>query len=335
MMILNRLKYLWPAWRRRQEREMREELESLTAIAGRKELGNLTLAMENARATWGWTWLESIVADIRYALRALRSQPAFVVVAVLSLGLAVGANSAIFSFADALLLRPAPVPDPSALFDVSYTTPDNPFEGISFPDYRDLRDKSRAFAGLAAYRLTTLAASTNPAAPAQIRFAVLVSDNFFPLAGVAPLLGRTFLPEEANAPGQPVAMLSYEFWRQSGDTSVIGSTLRLNGIVFTIVGILPESFTGLDRHVRPSIFVPLGMSQRLGAEPMNPLEDRGRHDLVVKGRLSEGSTRESVQAELATIGAALEREYPKTNHNRHAAVRTELQKRILSDSTIA
>src|SRR5580692_13191979 len=101
--------------------------------------------MEDVRATWGWTWLESIVADIRYALRALRRQPTFAAVAVLSLALAIGANSAIFSFADALLLRPLPVANPAGLFDVVSTTPDNPFEGMSFPDYRDLRDQSRSF----------------------------------------------------------------------------------------------------------------------------------------------------------------------------------------------
>lgn len=329
MMLWNRLKYLWPAWRRNQEREMREELDSLVAIAGRTELGNLTVAMENARAAWGWTWLESIIADLRYSFRSLRRQPAFVAVAVLSLALAIGANSAIFSFADALLLRPLPVPDPSALFDVNYTTPDNPFEGMSFPDYRDLREKSRSFSGLIAYRLTTLAAATGAAAPARIRMAALVSGNFFPALGVAPFTGRAFLPDEANTPGQAVAIISYDFWRQYPDSqSVIGSTLRLNGIVFTIVGILPESFTGLDRFIRPSIYVPLGMSQRLASAMSDPLEDRGRHDLVVKGRLNAGSSRESAQAELATLGPALEREYPKTNHNRRMAVRTELARRI-------
>jgi predicted permease len=330
MTFWNRLKYLWPARRRREEQEMREELGSLTAIAGSKELGNLTLAMENVRATWGWTWLDSMVADIRYSLRALRSQPAFVAVAVLSLALAIGANSAIFSFADALLLRPLPVPNPSAVFDVSNTTPDNPFEGMSFPDYRDLRAQSRSFAGLAAYRLTAVAAATNAAAPAQIRFAMLVSGNFFSVTGVAPSSGRAFVRDEANAPGRAVAMLAYDFWQQqyAGDPSAIGSSLRLNGIPFQIVGITPQSFTGLDRFVRPSIFIPLGMSQQLAAEPADPLEDRGRRELVVKGRLSPGSSQESAQAELAIIGAALEREYPKPNHNRHPAVRTELQRRI-------
>ncbi len=329
-MIWNRLKYLWPAWRRQEECEMREELGSLTAIAGSKELGNLTLAMEDVRATWGWTWLDSIIADIRYSLRALRRQPAFVAVAVLSLALAIGANSAIFSFADALLLRPLPVRNPTAVFDVSSTTPDNPLEGMSFPDYRDLRDKSRSFSGLAAYRLTGLAVAANPVAPAQIRFANLVSDNFFPVAGVTPSAGRAFLPDEATVSAQPVAMVSYDFWQQNyaGDHSAIGSSLRLNGIVFTIIGVAPASFTGLDRFVRPSIFVPLGMAQRLDGMPADPLENRGRHDLVVKGRLNAGASRESAQAELATIGAALEREYVKTNRNRHMAVRTELQRRI-------
>ena len=330
MIFWKRLKYLWPAWRRREEREMREELDSLVAIAGSKELGNLTLAMENVRATWGWTWLGSIGADIRYSLRAMRGQPAFVAVAVLSLALAIGANSAIFSFADAALLRPLPVPDPSGVFDVSSTTPDNPFEGMSFPDYQDLRDKSRSFAGLLAYRLTTLAAAVNPAAPAQVRRAALVSDNFFSVLGVEPTTGRAFLPDEANAPGQAVAIISDDFWRQyPGGQSVVGRSLRLNGIVFTIVGIAPRSFTGIDRFAPPSIYVPLAMSQRLAAEPADPLEDRGRHDLVVKGRLKAGSSRESAQAELVAIGAALEREHPKTNRNRHPLVRTELQRRIL------
>src|ERR1017187_7066760 len=190
MTIWNRLKYLLPGRRRQEEREMREELGSLTAIAGSKELGNLTLAMEDVRATWGWTWLDGILADIRYSLRALRRQPAFVAVAVLSLALAIGANSAIFSFADALLLRPLQVKNPTAMFDVTSTTPDNPFEGMSFPDSRDLRDKSRSFSGLAAYRLTTLAVAANPAAPAQIRLASRVRDNFFPVVGVTPTTGK-------------------------------------------------------------------------------------------------------------------------------------------------
>ena len=327
MTIWNRLKYLRPARRRREENDMREELQSLAAIAGGRELGNLTLAMEDVRAAWGWTWLDSISADVRYSLRSLGRQPGFVTVSVLSLALAIGANSAIFSFADALLLRPLPVKDPSGMLDVAGATPDNPLQGVSFPDYRDLRDRNRSFSGLAAYRLTTLAAAANPAAPAQIRFVNLVSDNFFAVAGLTPSAGRAFVPGEASA---PVALVSGEFWRQNyaGGAPLTGASLRLNGIVFTVVGVTPESFTGLDRFVRPSIFVPLGMAQRLDGAPTDPLENRGRHDLVVKGRLRPGVSRASAQAELAAIGAALERDYAKTNRNRHLTLRTEFERRI-------
>ncbi len=145
-----------------------------------------------------------------------------------------------------------------------------------------------------------------------------------------PFAGRAFLPQEAATSAPPVAILGYEFWQQNytSDPTVIGRTVRLNGIAFTIVGIAPESFTGLDRFVHPSVFVPLGMSQRLDGAPMDPLEDRGHHNLTVKGRLNNGASRKSAQAELAILGAALEREYIKTNRNRHPAIRTEFQRRV-------
>jgi predicted permease len=330
MSIWNRVQHLWPARRRYEEREMREELESLAVIAGRGELGNLTLAMEAARAAWTWTSLDNLAKDLRFSLRTMRRQPTFVAAAVLSLALAIGANSAIFSLADALLLRPLPVQSPSAVFDVANATPDNPLEGMSFPDYRDLRAKSRSFSGLTAHRVTTLAVAANAVAPAQIRFVVLVSDDFFAVAGVPPVAGRVFRPEEAAASAQPVAILSYDFWRQnySASRAAIGGTLRLNGIVFTIIGVMPKSFTGLDRFITPSVYVPLGMAQRLDALPADPLENRGRHNLVVKGRLSPGASASSAQAELTVISAALERENPLTNRDRHMALRTELQRRI-------
>ena len=269
--MLPRLKYLWPARRRREERDMREELESLSAIAGPGELGSLALALEDARALWGWMWLESIAADLRYGLRTLRRQPGFAATAVLSLALAIGANSAVFSFADAVLLRPLPVPNPSAVLDICNATPDAPLEGMSFPDYRDLRRQSHLFSGMAAYRLVTVAAADRASAPARVRTAVLASDNYFDVLQVSPVAGRAFLPEEAKPPGRPVAVVSYDFARQYGGVSPVGSTLRINGIVFTIIGVAPESFTGLDRFASPTLYLPLAMSQRLAAAPADPL----------------------------------------------------------------
>jgi putative ABC transport system permease protein len=325
-----KMRYLRPSHRRQEERDMHEELEALTDIAGRKDLGNLTLAMEDVRATWGWSWLENTFADIRYGLRSLIRQPGFLSVAVLSLALAIGANSAIFSFADALLLRPLPVRNPATLLDITTPTPDTPGEGMSFPDYKDLRDQTRSFTGLSAYRLAILASATSPTATAQMRFANLVSDNLFTVAGVTPIAGRAFLPEEATVAAEPVAMISYEYWRDNyaAAPSAIGSIIRLNGIAAKVIGVTPASFTGLDRFVRPSIFVPLGMAQRLEGDRSDPLVNRGRRDLVVKGRLAPGASRQSAQAELATLWSGFERQYPATNRNRHAVVRTELQRRI-------
>ena len=326
-----RLTYLMPSRRRQEEREMQEELKSLAQIADPRELGNLTLAAEGVRETWGWTWIESIVADVRYAFRTLRRQPGFVAVAVLSLALGMGANSAVFSLADALLLRPLPVARPSEVLAVSNTTPDNAFGGLSYPDYRAIREQSRSFSGLIAYRSSFLAVSAEPTAPPRLRLGMLVSDNFFGVLGIVPSVGRALQPQEGKVFGRDrVAILGYGFWdsQYARDRSAIGRTIRLNGVDFTIIGVAPESFPGLDRGSRPSLFIPLSMWGVLAGEREEPMEDRRRHELTVKGRLSAAASRESGQAELATIAQNLARAYPQTNRNRQLAVRTEIQAHI-------
>jgi putative ABC transport system permease protein len=330
MTIWNRLKYLWPAWRRQEEREMREELEALTAIAGGKELGNLTLAMENVRATWGWTWLESILADIRYALRALRKQPAFAAVAVLSLALAIGANSAIFSFADALLLRPLPVANPTAFFDVTSTTPDNPLEGMSFPDYRDLRDKSRSFSGLAAYRLT------HPAGGRKSRGA---GTDALCDPGERQLLSG----HRRDTRGRPVVSArrssSLRAACRHGQLRFLAAELR-GQPVRDRQHPAPQRDRFHDCRRNPGVLYrtgPFRSSQHLCSPRNDPAPGRRDERSAGRPRTSRSGSQGPVErwrfkgiahAELAIIGAALEREYPKTNRNRHMAVRTELQRRI-------
>src|ERR1017187_3650366 len=326
-----RLTYPMPSRRRQEEREMQEELKSLAQIAGPRELGNLTLAAEKARETWGWTWLESIAADVRYAFRTLRRQPGFVAVAVVSLALGIGANSAVFSLSDALLFRPLPVARPSEVLAVSNTTPDNAFGAISYPDYREIREQSQSFSGLIAYRNTSLAVSATPTDQPRMRLGMMVSDNFFGVLGIAPSVGRAFQPQEGKVSGRDrVAILGYGYWdtQYARDRSAVGRTIRLNGVDFTIIGIAPESFPGLDRGVRPSVFLPLSMWGVLAGEREEPLEDRGRHELAVKGRLSAAASRASAQAELATIAQNLARAYPETHRDRHLAVRTEIQAHI-------
>src|ERR1700683_5450243 len=153
-----------------------------------------------------------MLSDIQYALRILRKTPGFTAIAVLSLALGIGANSAMFSLADALIFRPLPVPRPTQVLTVSGSAPDltvAPSGNISYPDYVDLRDKNKSFAGLTAAAYTFVGVAEQPAAQPQLRLALTVSGNFFHVLEIAPALGRTFTAEEDRVPGRDaVAVLS-------------------------------------------------------------------------------------------------------------------------------
>jgi macrolide transport system ATP-binding/permease protein len=275
-----------------------------------------------------------MLKDIRQAIRLLAKNPGFTAIAALSLAIGIGANSAVFSFADALLLRPLPVDDPNGVVTVSTDTPDNSFGPVSFPDYRDFRDKSQTFASLAAFDFYTFGFAASAAVQPQMRMGFVVSDNFFQVLRIQPALGRAFLPDEAKVPGRDaIAVLSYDLWaNQFGrDHSVIGRNIRLNGIDFTVIGVAPQSFTGMDPFIRPALYVPLSMSQRLAAAPKNPLDDRSAASLQLRGRLKPGVSRQQAQAELIAIAKNLEKAYPDTNRNHNVAVRTELQARMQQD----
>jgi hypothetical protein len=168
----------------------------------------------------------------------LAKNPGFTAIAALSLALGIGANSAIFSLADAILLRPLPIRDPGAVVTVTMNTPDNPYSGVSYPNYRDLRGKSQSFEGMAAFQLSTWGLATSANEVAQMRMGLTVSDNFFQVLGVEPTLGRSFRSEETRVPGRDaVVVLAYDFWRNhfAADRSVIGRNVWLNGIDFTVV----------------------------------------------------------------------------------------------------
>ena len=166
------------------------------------------------------------------------------------------------------------------------------------------------FAGLAAFDLYTFGFATSPTVQPQMRMGFQISDNFFQVLGIRPALGRAFLPEEGKVPGRDaIALLSYDLWMNQfgGDRSVIGRTIRLNGIDFAVIGIMPESFTGMDPFIRPALYVPLTMSQRLSAAVKDPMEDRSFASLQVRGRLKPGVLREQAQAELIAIAKGLEK----------------------------
>jgi predicted permease len=202
----------------------------------------------------------------------------------------------------------------------------------SYPDYLDLRNRSRSFEGLVAFTSVPVGFAVNSDTPSQLRFGMVATANLFPLMSVQPALGRAFRPEEDEVPGRDaVIVLGYDFWKQQfgGDSSVLGKIVRLNNVDFTVIGVAPERFTGLEQYTRFEFFVPLMMWPRLIAEPgVSPLEARDFRRLTVKGRLRAGVSLEQAQAELSIISADLQRGYPATNQRHTITARTELQVRI-------
>src|SRR5258708_4323382 len=265
--------------------------------------------------------------DIRYGLRMLAANPGFTAVAIVSLAVGIGANSSMFSLADAMLLRPLPVARPGEVVRVVGTSPSVAFGNISYRDYIDFRDQSKTLSGLVASNHIPLGFNPNPNAPAQIRLGLAVTPNFFDVLGVQPALGRGFRSEEERA---AVVGLSDSVWEsQFGrDPSVIGRTGTLSKIDFTIVGVAPKAFPGLDRYVHEAMYVPIGALPRFSADGSNPLEQRDHDNLLVYGRLRPGSTAAQAQAEFQDIARNLERAYPETNRGRSALVMPELQARI-------
>jgi predicted permease len=276
----------------------------------------------------------TIIQDLRFAIRILIKNPGFSLIAIVSLALGIGANAAIFSLADALFLRPLPILEPSAVFNISTNTPENPFgngSNVSYPNYLDLRDKSHSFDSMTAFQLSTLSVASSAKDVPKVRTGVIASDNFFQTLGVQPILGRTFLPEEGKVPGRDaVVVVGYDFWQNdlAHDPNIVGRTLRIKGIDFTVIGVTPKSFNAIDQFFTPSVYVPVAMSQRLDAAPENPLEARGDHVYSVKGRIKPGVTREAAEADLATVWNSLQQTYHEENQTRSIAVQTEVQARM-------
>ena len=276
----------------------------------------------------------TFIQDIRFAIRVLLKNPGFTIIAAVSLALGIGANCAIFSLADALLLRPLPILDPSSVVSVVTNSSDNPFSGVvgvSYPNYLDFRDKSQSFEDLVAFQTATMSVATSSKALPQVRFGALASDNLFRAFAIQPVLGRGFLPEEGKVPGRDaVVVVSYDFWQNdlAHDPAAVGRTLRVKGIDFTIVGVTPQGFTGVERFFNPAFYVPVMMAQRLAASSTDPLEDRGDKSFTVKGRLKPGVSREMAQADLATIWGNLQQQYPDVNQNGTISVQTEFESRV-------
>jgi macrolide transport system ATP-binding/permease protein len=280
-------------------------------------------------------FIERFWQDLSHGCRMLAKSPAFTLVAVASLAIGIGANAAMFSWADALLLRPLPVPHPGEVVSVGTKVSLEGFGSLvdSYPDYRDLRDNNRSFENLAAFSGVTVGLANKPEALPQMKLGMAVSGNFFGAMGVEPEIGRSFRPEEDQVPGRDaVVILDHSTWQQqfASDRSILGREVRLNGIAFTVIGVAPESFTGTSQLLRPAFYVPLMMFPRLIAIP-KVLEARDNRNFTVKGRLRSGISIATAQAELNAFSRNLERTYPATNKDKNMVVRTELETRIDAD----
>lgn len=278
-----------------------------------------------------------MLQEIRNAFRMIARSPGFTAIAVLSLALGIGANAAIFSLADALLFRPLAVTDPSSVMALNLDTPGGDLGNFSYPDYRDLRSTTKSFDGIAAFQLATFSLARNKNEVPQMRAGLEVSDNFFSALGVQPTLGRSFLPEETVKGGAPAVVLSYGFWQDqfNGDNGVLGRTIRISGTDFTIVGVAPKAFTGVDQYIRPSFMVPAVLTQQLNGAAKDPVENRTDYSFTLYGRLKRGVSVNQAQAEMVTLWKGLQQQYPADGRNGKMMVRTQLQFRIAQDSVDA
>lgn len=266
------------------------------------------------------TWLQ----DVRFALRLLRKSPLFTVTAALSLAIGIGANTAIFSVANALLVRPLPgLAAPDRLVDLGRTTRGEGFDTVSYPYYRSVRERATTLAGIYAYHLEPTPMSLGGRAEAERVYGTMVSGSYFPTLGTRPVVGRLLRDEDdVTVGGHPVAVISHELWerRFATDPGIVGQSVVLNGRPFTVVGVTPRGFQGTTL-LRSDVWVTLSMLSE-AAPRMTPrmLTERRIVWLVMGGRLANGVAVPQAQAEMTAIGAALEREYPDDYQGRGIVV---------------
>jgi len=290
-----------------------------------REFGPIEQIKENCRDTRRVSWIQDFVQDLLYGARMLRQAPGFTAVAVVTLALGIGANAAIFSIVDAVLLRPLPYPDPDQLvriFDVPEKRPDA-LSAISYRDFTECRGHNRVFSEMAgnAFHDLTLTGAGEP----FIVNAASVTPEIFPLLNAQPLVGRTLLPGDGKPGAAAVAVLSENLWRSRFGSSpdLVGQSIALDMRSFTVVGILPASFRYPDGAARQDVWISVMQDPLFG-----PLTSQPRVRLFgVIGRLKPGISAAKAQAEMDTLGARLAKEFPAEDAG--LAIRLEPYRQVL------
>jgi putative ABC transport system permease protein len=306
--------------RRRAEKELDEEIRTHIELeieqnidggmspeqaraAALRAFGNVALSKEDSRTVWGFRSLEMLWQDFRFGLRMLAKNAGFTAVAVIALALGIGANSAIFSVVNTVLLRPLPYPDPNRIMTVweDGSSHGFPINVTSVANYIDWRDQNKVFEGMAIVGRISFNL-TGAGQPERID-GRRVSANVFPLLGVDPELGRVFLPEEDGPSANRVVILSHGLWQRrfAGRSDIIGQRLLLNGESYEVVGVMPAYFQFPSRANQ--LWVPIAFTPQQAA-------NRGNNSYEVIARLKPGVTREQAESEMDTITARLQQQYP-------------------------
>ncbi|HET8925867.1 MAG TPA: ABC transporter permease [Candidatus Acidoferrum sp.] len=310
-------------WLRRKDNELEEEVRSHLEMAARdrvergeenkeaeraahREFGNVELVKEMTREMWGMGTLERLMQDLRFGVRMLAKSPGFAAAAILTLALGIGANTALFSVVNGVLLNPLPYPQPEQLVTLHESKPNFDAGSISFPNFRDWQKENRTFSMMAVFRQYSF--NLTGKGDAEQLKAQLVSSDFFPILGVKPVFGRMFAEGEDEIGASPIALISEGFWNRKfgGSVDPLGKGLTLDGRSYTIVGVVPASFNLQIGAFRSSeVYVPIGQ----WSNPLLPnrASGLGLHGI---GRLKPGVAIEQARADMKRVTADLSTAYP-------------------------
>ncbi len=258
--------------------------------------------------------------DVRYAIRQLLKSPGFSAVALLTLALGIGVNSALFNVVNSILFRPPGYADPATLVDIYETSPGFRYATTSYPNYLDVRDQNRSLSGVALYQLQTFGFSRGEESKSV--WAELVSGNYFEVLGVPAFLGRSFDPRRDDVLGAPpVVVVSHPFWQRElgADPRAVGTTVRLNGAPFEVIGVAAPAFRGMVRGLIAQVWVPTAAAPRL-FPGTNFLSERSNHGSFMRGRLKPGVTAAQAASDLANVGKRLAETYPVSSTGREMIV---------------
>ena len=285
--------------------------------ASLREFGNVGLVKEVTREMWSGASLESFLQDLRYGLRMLAKSPGFAAIAILTLALGIGVNTAVFSVVDGVLLKPLPYPHPEQLVALAESKPNFDRGSISYLNFRDWQKENHSFSSMAISRTTSFIL-TGHGDSEQI-LGDFVSSDFFSMLGIKPLIGRTFVPGEDEVGVAPIALLSETLWREKfgADSDVVGKGIILDGASYSIVGVIPKSFDLLIPSFRTGlVYVPIG--QWTNSVLLKRGAGLGIHGIA---RLKPGLTIEQARADMDSVSRNLARAYPDTDTGIGANVR--------------